>query len=105
MAQTSVASGHRDVTAAVGQGQPGQHAGGARIPDRGALPDEVRQEHQPVGPGRRGRGLGEELFGSRATEQFRDMQDAKLAESMAKSGSFGIAELLLAQFGGTEGKK
>ena len=49
--------------------------------------------------------LGDELFGSRATEQFRDMQDAKLAESMAKTGSFGIAELLLAQFGGTEGKK
>jgi peptidoglycan hydrolase FlgJ len=50
-------------------------------------------------------GLGEDLLGSQATEQFREMQDAKLAESMAQSGGFGVAELLLAQFGATEGKK
>src|SRR3546814_5093633 len=30
-------------------------------------------------------GLAEDVFGSRATEQFRDMQDAKLAEAMAKT--------------------
>jgi flagellar protein FlgJ len=48
--------------------------------------------------------LGEDLLGSRATDQFRDMQDAQLADSMAKTGSFGIAELLLAQFGGPESK-
>ena len=50
-------------------------------------------------------GLGEDLLGSRATEQFREMQDARLAEAMAETGSFGVAELLLAQFGGTEGRK
>mgnify|MGYP003645401586 FL=1 len=44
-------------------------------------------------------------MGSRATEQFREMQDAQLADSMAETGAFGVAELLLAQFGGTEGKK
>ena len=48
--------------------------------------------------------LGDELFGSSATDQFRDMQDAKLADSMAAGGGFGIAELLLAQVGGTKDK-
>jgi flagellar protein FlgJ len=42
--------------------------------------------------------LGEDLLGSRSAEQFRDMGDARLADSMA--GSFGIAELLQKQFEG-----
>ena len=49
--------------------------------------------------------LGDELFGSNATEQFRDMSDAKLADSMAEKGSFGIAEMLLKQFDHLEGGK
>ena len=49
--------------------------------------------------------LGDELFGSNATEQFRDMSDAKLADSMAEKGSFGIAEMLLKQFSHLEGGK
>ena len=49
--------------------------------------------------------LGDELFGSNATEQFRDMSDAKLADSMAEKGSFGIAEMLLGQFSHLEGGK
>ena len=36
--------------------------------------------------------LGDELFGSEAANQFRDMADARLADSMA--GKFGIAALL-----------
>lgn len=36
--------------------------------------------------------LGDDLFGSAASNQFRDMSDARLADSMA--GSFGIAQLL-----------
>jgi peptidoglycan hydrolase FlgJ len=36
--------------------------------------------------------LGDELFGSDASNQFRDMSDARLADSMA--GQFGIAQLL-----------
>ena len=42
--------------------------------------------------------LGEDLLGGRAAEQFRDMSDSKLADSMAESGSFGIADMLLRQF-------
>ena len=38
------------------------------------------------------------LSGGQAAEQFRDMSDAKLADSMSQKGSFGIAELLLKQF-------
>jgi peptidoglycan hydrolase FlgJ len=36
--------------------------------------------------------LGNDLFGSDASNQFRDMSDARLANSMA--GQFGIARLL-----------
>lgn len=36
--------------------------------------------------------LGGDLFGSGASNQFRDMSDARLADSMA--GKFGIAALL-----------
>ena len=43
--------------------------------------------------------LGEDLFGSAATDQFREMADGRLADSMAGQGSFGIAEMLLKQFG------
>jgi flagellar protein FlgJ len=43
------------------------------------------------------------LGGGRAAEQFRDMQDAKLAEGMA--GGFGIADLLLKQFDAAGGGK
>ena len=38
--------------------------------------------------------LGEGLFDGQGTEQFRDMQDANVAESMAEKGVFGIAHLL-----------
>jgi flagellar protein FlgJ len=43
--------------------------------------------------------LGDDLFGSAATDQFRDLADGKLADNMADQGSFGIADLLLQQFG------
>ena len=45
----------------------------------------------------RSAGLGDELFGSSAGEQFRDMSDARLADDMAEKG-FGIGDLLLRQF-------
>jgi flagellar protein FlgJ len=45
-------------------------------------------------------GLGEDILGSSATDQFRELSDSKLADQMAASGSFGIAEMLLKQFGG-----
>lgn len=48
----------------------------------------------------RGPSLGDELFGSDAGNQFRDMSDARLAESMA--GTFGIAALVEQQLGGVK---
>jgi peptidoglycan hydrolase FlgJ len=36
--------------------------------------------------------IGDDLFGSDASNQFRDMSDARLADNMA--GSFGIAAML-----------
>lgn len=47
--------------------------------------------------------LSDGLFDSSATEQFRDMADAQTADSMAKTGSFGVAELLMKQFAGKTG--
>ena len=49
--------------------------------------------------------LADDLLGSSATDQFREMSDASLADSMAKSGGFGIADMLLAQFEKPESKK
>lgn len=44
--------------------------------------------------------LGEDLLGSSASEQFRDMSDARVADNMAENGGLGIATMLLRQFGG-----
>ena len=41
--------------------------------------------------------LADDVFGSAATEQFRDIADSNLADNMAQQGSFGIADLLLQQ--------
>jgi flagellar protein FlgJ len=59
---------------------------------------------QMIGSMRQAR-LAEDPFGSAASEQFRDMADARLADSMAQQRSFGIAELLLAQFDRTGGAR
>lgn len=42
--------------------------------------------------------LGDDLFGSDASEQFREMQDAKVADQMVEDGGFGVAEMLIKQF-------
>jgi len=52
---------------------------------------------QVIGSMRQAR-LADDPFGSQATEQFRDMADARLADEMSHQGSFGIAQMLLAQF-------
>lgn len=44
--------------------------------------------------------LGEDIFGSSATENFREMADAKTADSIAAMRQFGIAEMVEAQFRG-----
>lgn len=43
--------------------------------------------------------LAEGINDSSATDQFRDMADARTAESMANKGTLGIAEMLMHQFG------
>jgi flagellar protein FlgJ len=43
--------------------------------------------------------LGDGMFDSSATQQFRDMSDAKLADSMAEKGTLHVADLLVKQFG------
>ncbi|RZM05550.1 MAG: hypothetical protein EOP68_17930 [Sphingomonas sp.] len=45
--------------------------------------------------------LGEDIMGSDAGNQFRDLADARTADNMAAKGTFGIADLLMAQFGKT----
>lgn len=52
---------------------------------------------QMIGSMRQAR-LADDPFGSQATEQFRDMSDARLADEMSRQGSFGIARMLIAQF-------
>ena len=42
--------------------------------------------------------LADDMFGSQATDQFREMSDANLADSMSHQGVFGIAQMLLGQF-------
>ncbi len=41
--------------------------------------------------------LGDELFGSSATDNFREMADARTADEMSKQGVFGIGALLSKQ--------
>jgi flagellar protein FlgJ len=48
--------------------------------------------------------LAEDVFGSDATDQFREMQDGKLADQMAADGGFGVAEMLIKQFERQVGK-
>ena len=43
--------------------------------------------------------LGDDLMGSSAGDQFRDLSDARTADNMAAKGTFGIADMLMAQFG------
>lgn len=47
--------------------------------------------------------LGDDILGSNASDQFRDMADARLADSMAERNTLGIADMLLKQFEGRVG--
>jgi flagellar protein FlgJ len=44
--------------------------------------------------------LAEEMFGSGATDNFRELADARTAESMASLGQFGIARMIEQQLAG-----
>jgi len=40
----------------------------------------------------------DDLFGSDASDQFREMQDSNFADQLSGKGAFGIADLLIKQF-------
>lgn len=44
--------------------------------------------------------LGDGLFDTSSSDQFRDLSDGRTADAMAEKGALGIAELLLRQFEG-----
>jgi peptidoglycan hydrolase FlgJ len=46
--------------------------------------------------------LAEDIFGSSATDNFREMADANTADAMAKRGAFGIGALVERQLGGAK---
>ena len=43
--------------------------------------------------------LADDIFGSGATDSFREMADAHMADAIAKQGAFGIAGLVERQLG------
>jgi flagellar protein FlgJ len=45
--------------------------------------------------------LGDDILGSDASNQFRDMADAKTADNMAQQGALGIADMMIAQLSRT----
>jgi peptidoglycan hydrolase FlgJ len=47
--------------------------------------------------------LADDIFGSSATDNFREMADARLADSLAALDQFGIAAILKQQLGGKNG--
>jgi len=49
--------------------------------------------------------LGEDVFGSSATDNFREMADARTADSIAAMRQFGIADMVDRQFRGLAGGK
>ncbi len=50
-----------------------------------------------IGSMRKAKLTEDELFGSSATDNFRELADANLADSMSGLGQFGIAKLVEAQ--------
>lgn len=48
--------------------------------------------------------LSEDMFGSSATDNFRELADARTADSMAALGQFGIADMIEKQFAARVGK-
>lgn len=44
--------------------------------------------------------LAEDPFASASSGQFRDMADARIADDLAARGQFGVADMLMQQFGG-----
>ena len=78
-------------------------AGNAGRPDKAEMKEALQAfeaifARQLISTMRAG-SLGDELFGSAAGEQFRDMTDSRLADDLAAKGSLGLADMMLKQFG------
>ena len=43
--------------------------------------------------------LGDDIFGSSATDSYREMADANTADALAKRGAFGLADLVSHELG------
>ena len=86
-------------TTGTGQAKGGLPAAPAHDPalEKAARAFEAIFLRQMIGA-MRGASLSEGLFDSSATEQFRDMADARTADQMAQNSNFGIADLLIRQF-------
>jgi flagellar protein FlgJ len=77
-------------------------AGASASPEKAQLQKVAKQFEaiflrQMIGTMRQSGG-GEGIFDSSATEQFRDMSDARTADTMADKGALSIAEMLLRQY-------
>lgn len=55
-----------------------------------------------IGAMRKGK-LGEDIFGSSATDNFRELADARTADELSKLGHFGIAGMIEKQLAGRTG--
>jgi peptidoglycan hydrolase FlgJ len=90
------------VTAPIASGSPATPGAAGADPQRDRLRAAAQAFEavflrQLIGSMRQAR-LADDAFGSQASEQFRDMADARLADDMSHQGTFGIAEMLLVQF-------
>lgn len=83
---------------------PAQNAAGAakhKQMQQAAQAFEAVFLRQMIGSMRQAKLTDDDLLdGGSAADQFRDMSDANLADSMSKSGSYGISAMLLKQFEG-----
>lgn len=57
-----------------------------------------------IGAMRKGK-LGDDIFGSSATDNFRELADARTADELSKLGHFGIAGMIETQLAGRAGDR
>jgi peptidoglycan hydrolase FlgJ len=83
---------------------PGTPPKSARDPElrKAAESFEAVMLRQLIGTMRKAK-LADDFLGSSATDSFREMADARVADSMASLGQFGIADLVEKQLQGRTG--
>jgi len=79
--------------------QPAANADKRKQLEAAAKAFEAVFMRQMIGSMRQAKLADDDLTGGgSAADQFRDLQDAKLADSMVEKGGFGVAQMLLKQF-------